>query len=241
MATEPSADSVKVPYLVLTAALLILAAIFAWLKLPHIASAETEADEVVSGSAWQYRHLVLGALGIFVYVGAEVSIGSFLINFFGEANIAGLEEMQAAKYLTYYWGGAMVGRFIGAAVMQKIDAGKTLAFNAFFAVVLVTIAMLTSGSLAMWSILLVGLCNSIMFPTIFSLALNSLGKHTSQGAGILCLAIVGGAIVPLLQGVLADMVGVQLSFIIPVVCYIYIVTYGVIGSKPTAMNLKEQV
>jgi FHS family L-fucose permease-like MFS transporter len=240
MATEPSADSVKVPYLVLTAALLILAAIFAWLKLPHIASAETKADEVVTGSAWQYRHLVLGALGIFVYVGAEVSIGSFLINFFGEANIAGLEEMQAAKYLTYYWGGAMVGRFIGAAVMQKVDAGKTLAFNAFFAVVLITIAMLTSGSLAMWSILLVGLCNSIMFPTIFSLALNSLGKHTSQGAGILCLAIVGGAIVPLLQGVLADMVGVQLSFIIPTICYIYIVTYGVIGSKPSAVNMKEQ-
>mgnify|MGYP003631780585 FL=1 len=240
MATEPSADSVKVPYLVLTAALLILAAIFAWLKLPHIASAETKADEVVTGSAWQYRHLVLGALGIFVYVGAEVSIGSFLINFFGEANIAGLEEMQAAKYLTYYWGGAMVGRFIGAAVMQKVDAGKTLAFNAFFAVVLITIAMLTSGSLAMWSILLVGLCNSIMFPTIFSLALNSLGKHTSQGAGILCLAIVGGAIVPLLQGVLADMVGVQLSFIIPTICYIYIVTYGIIGSKPSAVNMKEQ-
>jgi len=240
MATAPSADSVKVPYLILTAALLLLAAIFAWLKLPHIASAETTSDEVVSGSAWQYRHLVLGAVGIFVYVGAEVSIGSFLISFFGEANIGGLEESQAAKYLTYYWGGAMVGRFIGAVVMQKVDAGKTLAFNAFFAVVLLIITMLTSGSLAMWAILLVGLCNSIMFPTIFSLALNSLGKHTSQGAGILCLAIVGGAIVPLLQGILADLVGVQLSFILPVLCYIYIVSYGLIGAKPTAAILKEQ-
>ena len=240
MAAAPSADSVKVPYLILTAALLILAAIFAWLKLPHIASAETAEDEVLTGSAWQYRHLVLGALGIFVYVGAEVSIGSFLINFFGEANIAGLEESQAAKYLTYYWGGAMVGRFIGAAVMQKIDAGKTLAFNAFFAVTLVTIAMLTSGSLAMWAILLVGLCNSIMFPTIFSLALNGLGKHTSQGAGILCLAIVGGAIVPLLQGVLADTIGVQLSFILPVICYGYIVYYGLSGAKANGRVLKEQ-
>lgn len=240
MATAPSADSVKVPYLILTAALLLLAAIFAWLKLPHIASAETTSDEVVSGSAWQYRHLVLGAIGIFVYVGAEVSIGSFLISFFGEANIGGLEESQAAKYLTYYWGGAMVGRFIGAVVMQKVDAGKTLAFNAFFAVILLIITMLTSGSLAMWAILLVGLCNSIMFPTIFSLALNSLGKHTSQGAGILCLAIVGGAIVPLLQGILADLVGVQLSFILPVLCYIYIVSYGLIGAKPTAAILKEQ-
>ncbi|XPF94373.1 sugar MFS transporter [Colwellia sp. RE-S-Sl-9] len=233
MAVAPSADSVKVPYLILTAALLLLAAIFAWLKLPHISSAETAPNEVVSGSAWQYRHLVLGALGIFVYVGAEVSIGSFLINFFGEANIAGLEESQAAKYLTYYWGGAMVGRFIGAAVMQKVSASKVLSFNGTFAVILVSVAILTSGSIAMWSILLVGLCNSIMFPTIFSLALNGLGKHTSQGAGVLCLAIVGGAIVPLLQGVLADIVGVQLSFIIPVICYSYIVYYGMSGATPT--------
>ena len=239
--SAPSADSVKVPYLVLTAALLLLAAIFAWLKLPHISSAETETDEALSGSAWQYRHLVLGAIGIFVYVGAEVSIGSFLINFFGEANIAGLEESEAAKYLTYYWGGAMVGRFIGAAVMQKISATKALSFNAFFAVVLVSVAIITSGSIAMWAMLLVGLCNSIMFPTIFSLALNGLGKHTSQGAGILCLAIVGGAIVPLIQGVLADIVGVQLSFVIPVLCYSYIVYYGMSGAVPSNASNREQM
>jgi len=188
-----------------------------------------------------YRHLVLGAIGIFVYVGAEVSIGSFLINFFGEANIAGLEESEAAKYLTYYWGGAMVGRFIGAAVMQKISATKALSFNAFFAVVLVSVAIITSGSIAMWAMLLVGLCNSIMFPTIFSLALNGLGKHTSQGAGILCLAIVGGAIVPLIQGVLADIVGVQLSFVIPVLCYSYIVYYGMSGAVPSNASNREQM
>ena len=239
--SAPSADSVKVPYLILTAALLLLAAIFAWLKLPHISSAETAPDEVVSGSAWQYRHLVLGAVGIFVYVGAEVSIGSFLINFFGEANIAGLEESEAAKYLTYYWGGAMVGRFIGAAVMQKVSATKVLSFNAFFAVVLVSIAILTSGSIAMWAMLLVGLCNSIMFPTIFSLALNGLDKHTSQGAGILCLAIVGGAIVPLIQGVLADVAGVQLSFVIPVLCYSYIVYYGMSGATPSSASTQERL
>ncbi len=238
--SAPSADSVKVPYLILTAALLLLAAIFAWLRLPHISSAETSSDEVVSGSAWQYRHLVLGAVGIFVYVGAEVSIGSFLINFFGEANIASLEESEAAKYLTYYWAGAMVGRFIGAAVMQKVSATKVLSFNAFFAVLLVSVAILTSGSMAMWAILLVGLCNSIMFPTIFSLALNGLDKHTSQGAGILCLAIVGGAIVPLIQGVLADVVGVQLSFVIPVLCYSYIVYYGLSGATPVLTNNQEQ-
>jgi FHS family L-fucose permease-like MFS transporter len=232
MSSVQSADSVKVPYLILTAALLLLAAIFAWLKLPHISSAETQVDEVVEGSAWQYRHLVLGAVGIFVYVGAEVSIGSFLINFFGQQDIAGLAETDAAKYLTYYWGGAMVGRFIGAAVMQKVAAGKVLGFNASLAMVLILIAILTSGSLAMWAILLVGLCNSIMFPTIFSLAVTGLGKHTSQGAGVLCLAIVGGAIVPLLQGVLADLIGIQLSFILPVFCYGYIVYYGLSGAKP---------
>lgn len=241
MSAAPSADSVKVPYLILTAALLLLAAIFAWLKLPHISSAETAPDEVVSGSAWQYRHLVLGAVGIFVYVGAEVSIGSFMINFFGEANIASLAESDAAKYLTYYWGGAMVGRFIGAAVMQKVSATKVLSFNAFFAVILVSAAILMSGSFAMWALLLVGLCNSIMFPTIFSLALNGLEKHTSQGAGILCLAIVGGAIVPLVQGILADIVGVQLSFVIPVLCYSYIVYYGMNGSSPVKAVKEEQM
>lgn len=231
MSESASADSVKVPYLMLTAMLLILAAIFSYLKLPHIASAETADNEQIDGSAWQYRHLVLGAIGIFVYVGAEVSIGSFLVNFLGEPHIVGLAETDAAKYLTYYWGGAMVGRFIGAAVMQKLDAGKVLGFNAMLAVVLIIIAIVSAGAIAMWAILLVGLCNSIMFPTIFSLAINGLGKHTSQGAGILCLAIVGGAIVPLLQGVLADNLTVQLAFILPVVCYLYIAFYGVQGSK----------
>ncbi|MBA6381516.1 sugar MFS transporter [Colwellia sp. BRX10-6] len=226
-----SAESVQLPYLGLMAALLVLAAIFAFLKLPHIESAEVVDGEKIEGSAWQYRHLVLGAIGIFVYVGAEVSIGSFLVSFLGETDIAGLEETQAAKYLTYYWGGAMVGRFIGAAVMQKIDAGKTLAFNALCSVVLIAITILSSGTIAMWAILLVGLFNSIMFPTIFSLALNGLKKHTSQGAGILCLAIVGGAIVPVLQGLLADSVSVQFAFILPLFCYVYIVFYGLKGSK----------
>jgi FHS family L-fucose permease-like MFS transporter len=226
-----SAESVQLPYLGLMSALLVLAAIFAFLKLPHIESAEVIEGEKIAGSAWHYRHLVLGALGIFVYVGAEVSIGSFLVLFLGEAHIAGLEETQAAKYLTYYWGGAMLGRFIGAAVMQKVDAGKTLAFNAVCSVILIAITLLSSGSIAMWAILLVGLFNSIMFPTIFSLALSGLGKHTSQGSGILCLAIVGGAILPLLQGFLADSTSIQFAFILPLICYLYIVFYGAKGSK----------
>jgi len=231
MSTSVSADSVKLPYLFLTAMLLLLAAIFASLKLPKLESSDDTSHKKVDSSAWQHKHLVLGALGIFLYVGAEVSIGSFLVSFLGEADIAGLAETEAAKYLTYFWGGAMVGRFIGAAVMQKFAAGKVLCFNAVMAAVLIIVTIVSTGSLAMWAILLVGLCNSIMFPTIFSLALNGLDEDTSQGAGILCLAIVGGAIVPLLQGVLADVLGVQLAFILPLFCYLYIAFYGIKGSK----------
>ncbi|MGB1030412.1 MAG: sugar MFS transporter [Pseudoalteromonas marina] len=230
-----NAESVQLPYLLLAAMLIILAGVFAWLKLPDIMSEQKEAakkSDTIEGSAWQYRHLVLGAVGIFMYVGAEVAIGSFLVSFLAQENIAGLKEHVAAHYITYYFGGAMVGRFIGAAVMQKLPAGKVLGFNATMAIILVVIAMSTSGQLAMWSILLVGLFNSIMFPTIFSLALNGLGKHTAQGSGILCLAIVGGAIVPLLQGALADSVGVQLSYALPILCYLFIVFYGLSGSKP---------
>jgi MFS transporter, FHS family, L-fucose permease len=227
------AAAVQVPYLMLAAALLVLAAIFAMLKLPTVAEHhQSNIADADAGSAWQYSHLMLGALGIFVYVGGEVAIGSFLVNFLGEPHIAGLPEATAAAYISYYWGGAMVGRFIGAAVMQKIAAGKVLAFNAVAAAVLVIVAMTTSGSVAMWAILAVGLFNSIMFPTIFSLAVTGLGKYTSQGSGVLCLAIVGGAIVPLLQGVLADTIGLQLSFILPVFCYAYICFYGLKGSVP---------
>ena len=226
------AQAVQMPYLMLAIALLVLAAIFSAIKLPTIDAIEPTDAEPVSGSAWDHSHLVLGAVAIFVYVGAEVSIGSFLINFLGEENIAGLAESDAAKYIGWYWGGAMVGRFIGSVVMQKIPAGKVLGFNALAAVALLAIAILGDGALAMWAILLVGLCNSIMFPTIFSLGVSGLGAHTSQGSGILCLAIVGGALIPLLQGVLADTLGVQLAFVLPVICYVYIAYYGVKGSIP---------
>lgn len=231
ISAQASAESVQMPYVLLAAMLLILAAIFSWLKLPDMTVPQQGCCEDISGSAWQYRHLVLGALGIFVYVGAEVSIGSFLVSFFADPDIAGLAETEAANYIAYYWGGAMVGRFFGAAVMQKIDAGKALSFNAILAVLLISITMLSSGQLAMVAILLVGLCNSIMFPTIFSLAINGLGQHTSQASGILCLAIVGGAIIPLIQGVLADSIGIQSAFFLPILCYLFITYYGLFGSK----------
>ena len=225
------ASSVQMPYLVLAATLILMSVIFAMLKLPEIEDEETTESADIEGSAWNYSHLVLGAVAIFVYVGAEVSIGSFLINFLGETSIAGLEEMEAAKYVSFYWGGAMVGRFIGAVAMQRIAAGKALAFNAVAASVLIAITVFSSGALAMWAILLVGLFNSIMFPTIFSLGVTGLGVHTSQGSGILCLAIVGGALMPLLQGLLADTYGVQNAFALAIVCYAYIAYYGLKGSK----------
>lgn len=228
---EADASAVQVPYLMLAGALFLLALLFLMLKLPKLGQKQDSSDgQGVAGSAWQHRHLVLGALGIFVYVGAEVGIGSFLVSFLGQPEIAGLSHADAAHYIAYYFGGAMVGRFIGAGVMQRIRAGKALAFNATSACILVLIAIFTEGQLAMWALLLVGLCNSIMFPTIFSLALQKLGPLTSQGSGILCLAIVGGAVLPMVQGFIADSAGLQTGFLLPLICYAYIAFYGVKGS-----------
>ncbi len=231
------AAAVQNPYLFLAAVLFCVAIIFVMIKLPEIKPTEQQPNTAkhsfddIHDSAWGYKHLVLGAIAIFVYVGGEVCIGSFLINFLGESSIAGLAEQEAGKYVSFYWGGAMVGRFIGAAAMQKIQPGKALAFNAVAAVVLVLTTIIGSGSIAMWAILSVGLFNSIMFPTIFSLAVNGLGKHTGQGSGILCAAIVGGAILPVVQGFFADRIGIQTAFFIPVLCYCYIAFYGWKGHK----------
>lgn len=232
------AKSVQLPYVFLGAVFFILAVIFLVIRLPSVRD-DIQAAASDSGkkvSLFDHPHLVLGAIGIFVYVGAEVSIGSFLVNFLGEENIAGLAEADAAKYVSYYWGGAMVGRFIGAVVMNRIPAGYVLGFNAAASALLVFITIVTEGPVAMWSILAVGLFNSVMFPTIFSLALAQLGNDTSRGSGLLCLAIVGGALVPLLQGILADIMGIQLAFILPIFCYLYIVYYGLKGSIPRILN-----
>ena len=159
-------------------------------------------------------------------MGGEVSIGSFLINFLGESNVASLTPADAAHFVSYYWGGAMLGRFIGFAVMRYVSPGKTLAVNAACVIALILAAIFSNGQVAMWSLIAVGLFNSIMFPTIFSMALNKLGAFTGQGSGILCMAIVGGAIVPSLQGLLADVVGLQMSFLLPAACYIFILYFG---------------
>ncbi|WP_237066392.1 sugar MFS transporter [Microbulbifer guangxiensis] len=234
MTAAEHASAVELPYLILASALAVLAIIFAKLKLPTIDSHLDSASDLTAdqkGSALQHSHLLLGAIAIFVYVGAEVSIGSFLVNFLSEGSIAGITEKQAAFYVSLYWGGAMVGRFIGAVVMQYVPAGKVLAACSLGACALLALTIFGTGSVAMWAVLSVGLCNSVMFPTIFSLALARLGGLTSQGSGILCLAIVGGAVVPVLQGLLADQVGIQLAFALPILCYLYILFYGVRGHR----------
>jgi FHS family L-fucose permease-like MFS transporter len=222
------AAAVQGPYLALAGALAVLAVLFALAKLPKIDHADDGQPAVDGkGGAMAYRHLVLGALAIFLYVGAEVSIGSFLINFLGEGNIAGLSHADAAHYVSLYWGGALVGRFIGFAAMRYVSPGKSLAVTALGSILLVLTATFGEGSVAKWAIVAVGLCNSIMFPTIFSLALHGLGKFTGQGSGILCMAIVGGAVIPFVQGMFADTIGLQPSFLVPAVCYLFILYFGV--------------
>jgi FHS family L-fucose permease-like MFS transporter len=231
------AGAVQAPYLGLAAVLFIIAGIVALFRLPEVESADEPTEEAQASndphnSVWTYRHLVLGAIGIFAYVGAEVSIGSFLVNFMGRPEIAGLSESDAGKYLSLYWGGAMVGRFVGVAILAKRRPGHVLAFNAFVVTTLLCVAMAFAGKAAMWALLMIGLFNSIMFPTIFTLAIEGLGKRTSEGAGILCMAIVGGAVVPLIQGFFADYIGILYSFLMPVVCYLYIAFYGLRGCRP---------
>lgn len=223
------AAAVQQPYVFLALVLFGLALAFALLRLPKV-EAEAALDESLVEnseiSAWSYPHLVLGALAIFVYVGGEVSIGSFLVSFLSQPEIAGLSEADAGRHVAFYWGGAMVGRFIGAVVMRYVRPGSALAFNALCAALLVLATIVVGGVWSMWTILAVGLFNSIMFPTIFSLALAGLGSHTGQGSGILCAAIVGGAILPVIQGVFADSLGIQQAFMVPLFCYVFIAYYG---------------
>nr|WP_232367636.1 sugar MFS transporter [Alteromonas pelagimontana] len=232
VSAQTDANSVIAPYFGLACVLVVMAIAMVKVKLPSTQDNDAELAASPDSSVLGHKHLVLGVLGIFTYVGAEVSIGSFLVNYFASSHVLSMSEGQAASYLAYYWGGAMVGRFIGAVVMQKVSPGKCLAFNSLVSCILIVVSVNTSGAIAMWSILAVGLFNSIMFPTIFSLALKGLGRQTAKGSGLLCLAIVGGAVVPLLQGVLADTIGLQLSFLLPLVCYVYIAYYGVFGSAP---------
>ncbi|MFY9842926.1 MAG: sugar MFS transporter [Terriglobales bacterium] len=245
-------------------ALFVLAIGIGLSRLPTIESAERHIGEMVNDSLWNHPNLIFGAIGIFVYVGGEVAIGSSIANYLALPNIGGFASnvadpaaryhaalAEAAKYISLYWLGAMIGRFIGSVILQRVKAGKLLALFAVMAALLVCSSVLTGGHVAMWSILAVGLFNSIMFPCIFTLGIAELGPLTGDGSGILNMAIVGGAIIPWLVGKTADLInrmyypammqgqtswgqGIHYALILATICYLYILFFAVSGSKPNS-------
>ena len=280
-------EAVKIPYIIFGLIFFVGAVVFKFVKLPKFVN----EDEVVKGtSALKFKNLSYGTIAIFMYVGGEVAIGSFLINFIGLDNIMGLEEAIAKNFLAYYWGGTMIGRFSGALSLSAMEktkkyalmivlsvlsftliffitgmefqavlpyiaiiglnfvafvigkgiAGRTLGLFASISMFLIAIAISSSGSLAMWALIAVGVFNSIMWSNIFTIAIDGLGKYTSQGSSLLIMAILGAALVPLIQGILADIIGLQGSFIVPLLCYIYIMFYGFYSSKWKSKNKEIQ-
>lgn len=216
------AHSVHLPYLGIAIVLAVVAVSFWLLRLPEV-PIRPRAEDDTKESIWRHPALLLGVVAIFAYVGAEVSIGSLLINYLTSPRVSHMTTAAAGPFLSYYWGGAMVGRFlIGALLMRFAPPSKILADNCVVAVFLIALSMFSHGTVAMWAILLVGLCNSIMFPTIFTLAIKGLGPLTGRGSAFLVMAICGGAVVPMLQALMADAFGLTLSFVIPIVCYAYI-------------------
>jgi MFS transporter, FHS family, L-fucose permease len=231
------AGAVKLPYIAIAVTLFLLAAAISRFRLPALPDIEESHGIRAGDSIWQHRHLVLGALAIFLYVGAEVSIGSFLVNYLAQPDIGNLPERAAAGYVSLYWGGAMIGRFAGAAVLRTAPPGKVLAGAALIASALVWTTVATGGSIAMWSIIAVGLFNSVMFPTIFTLGIAGLGPLTGKASSLLIMAIVGGALLPVLQGALADSLGIHTAFILPALCYLYIVFYGFTGARVSRLEV----
>ena len=244
--------------------LVLLAVLFAVFKLPRIEAAEHHAGEKVNDSIWKHPNLPFGAIAIFVYVGAEVAIGSSIANYLALPNIGHFASniadpatqyraalSIAARYISIYWLGAMVGRFIGSAVLQKVKTSRVLAFCATMAAFLVVVTVFSGGHFAMWSVLSIGLFNSIMFPSIFTSGIAELGPLTGAGSGMLNMAIVGGAIIPWVVGRIGDAInhsyypsmiqgetswgqGIHYALILAAFCYLYILFYAVSGSKPNS-------
>ncbi len=230
------ANTVRGPYIAIAGGLLILGVAVAFMHLPHIAQTQEfrpakEGDPILGRSIWSYKHTVLGAVGIFLYVGVEVGLASIAVNYF---KTQGVDSAKTASFLvSLYWGGALVGRLLGSWVLTKIKSNKLLGAFGFIAAALLVVAMVSSGSVAIWTVVLCGFFNSIMFPNIFALGIAGLGPMTSKGSGLIMTAVVGGAIVPLLLGAAADKMGIQHAFVIPIFCYLFIAYYGLWGSKPT--------
>ncbi len=283
-----TADSTRIPYLIFAGILVVLALIISRVKLPSFSSEEGEKGGL---GALKFPQLRLGVLGIFTYVGAEVGIGSLLISFMAKEDIMNLPEVVSKNYLALYWGGAMIGRFLGSISLSGLEQSKkliymiltaaavyvlvfsivdlTFAQTSFFIIfivlniiafvigksapartlvifagvniVLLMVSIFSKGSMAVFPILGIGLFNSIMFSNIYTLAISGLGKYVSQGSSLLVMAILGGALVPLIQGGLADSIGIQNSFVLPAACYLYILIFGVYCMKRVVVDLEKPV
>ncbi len=219
-------------YLGLAVAIAIVAAVV-WLFRNRLKGERHEQTSFVEGLALLKRaRFGYGAACIFLYVGAEVSIGSFIVSYLMQADVLGLPQDSAGKLISLYWGGALVGRFIGSAVLRLVSPGKVLAFNAIGAIVLILISTNTTGTLSGYSLLAVGLMNSIMFPTIFSLACEKLGPRAADGSGIINVAIAGGAVIPAMYGALADATDLATALVLPAICYAIIAGFGIFARKP---------
>jgi FHS family L-fucose permease-like MFS transporter len=225
------AHSVRIPYMVLACCAFAMALLTLFVHLPDLIEKRREASAGDGGGAWGFRNLRFGAAAIFCYVGAEVAIGSIMISYLGQPSMGAMSHSVAARYVSLYWGGAMVGRFIGFVALQKIRQERALLFVAAVAAMLVGIALVTHGSVAMWAVVSCGLFNSVMWPCIFPLSVKGLGRFTSQGSGILIMMVVGGAVIPEIQGLLADAFGYQRSFIVVLLCYAYLVFFAVSGYR----------
>ena len=227
------ASAVQGPYIGLAVVLVLLAIGVYLFNLPALQETTEKADDGHHSlmDALKTPHVFFGVLGIFFYVGGEVSIGSFMINYLQLPEIGNMSGEVAASHVAFYWGGAMVGRFIGSALLAKFSPRKLLAVFAVINALLVITTMSTTGTVAVYSIVAIGLFNSIMFPTIFSLGIERMGPLTGKASSLLIMAIVGGALIPWIQGVVADAIGVQHAFFIPLICYGYILFYGLSGSK----------
>ncbi len=236
---EEQAAKVQLPYGGIAVIAILIAIVFILVKLPAVKIENYNNKKI---NVLKFRQLRLGVIALTLYVGAEVSVASFIVIFLHEPTIANLSYQTAAQYIPFYWGGLLIGRFLGAAILQKVYAHTVLAWASVAALVLMSITIITNGYIAMWSMLAVGLFNSIMWPNIFSLAIDGLGEHRIKASGILVMAAVGGAIFPVLQGMLADtsFVGLHLSYILPFSCYIFVLYYGLNGYKPIKNSAYEQ-
>jgi MFS transporter, FHS family, L-fucose permease len=229
--TAQLAHSVRMPYVILGCFALLVALITAFVPLPILIETVSKEATNSDASAWSFSHLRFGAVAIFCSVGSEVAIGSILINFLGQPSMGSYSHAAAATFVSLYWGGAMAGRIIGSVALLKVKAQNALLAVASVAALMVLITIFAHGPVAKWAIVSCGLFNSVMWPCIFPLAVKGLGKVTSQGSGILITMVVGGAIVPVLQGFLADKLGYQPSFIMVLLCYAYLVFFALSGYK----------